>query len=135
MNLPIGELAKRSGVAASALRYYEELGILPHSVRRGGKRWFPDSVMGRLAFIRICQEAGLTLHEVKDLLKASEEGLQLPRAWAVAVPKIQAELNIQASRLVAAQQLLDQVSACACESLEACTTELSSKSPGARVRR
>ena len=64
--LPIGEVARRAGVAASALRYYEEEGLVAAVRPAGGQRRYPRSVLRRLAFVRAAQNVGLTLDEIRD---------------------------------------------------------------------
>ena len=68
--LTIGELAKRSGVAASALRYYEERGLIRSERNAAGHRRYPRGVLRRVAFIVFAQKIGLTLEEVgKELAR------------------------------------------------------------------
>jgi DNA-binding transcriptional MerR regulator len=69
--LPIGELARRTGVATSALRYYERIGLLPPAERAGGRRHYPASSAERVALIHLCQTAGFTLAEIGRLVAAS----------------------------------------------------------------
>jgi DNA-binding transcriptional MerR regulator len=64
----IGELARRTGVAASALRYYERLGLLSCAQRAGGKRLYTESAAERVALIRLFQSAGFTLAEIGRLV-------------------------------------------------------------------
>ncbi len=66
--LTIGELARRAGVTASALRYYEELGLLPPPARISGKRRYPESAAPLVAAILLYSEAGFTLAEQKALM-------------------------------------------------------------------
>jgi DNA-binding transcriptional MerR regulator len=66
--VPIGELARRTGTATSALRYYERLGLLSPAERAGGKRHYSASSAERVALIRLCQNAGFTLAEIGRLL-------------------------------------------------------------------
>jgi len=66
--LTIGELARRAGVTASALRYYEELGLLPPPVRVSGQRRYPESAARLVAAILLYRDAGFTLAEQKALL-------------------------------------------------------------------
>ena len=68
--VPIGELARRTGVATSALRYYERIGLLSSAERAGGKRHYSPSRAERVAAIRLCQDAGFTLAEIGRLLAA-----------------------------------------------------------------
>jgi DNA-binding transcriptional MerR regulator len=70
--LTIGELARRTGVSASALRYYEELGVLPAPARVSGQRRFPESAARLVAAILLYSDAGFTLAEQKTLLSAGE---------------------------------------------------------------
>jgi DNA-binding transcriptional MerR regulator len=66
--LTIGELARRAGVTASALRYYEELGLLPAPARVSGQRRYPESAARLVAAILLYSDAGFTLAEQKALL-------------------------------------------------------------------
>jgi MerR family redox-sensitive transcriptional activator SoxR len=62
--LTIGQVARRSGVAASALRFYEELGLITSERAGSGLRRFPRSMLRRIAFIVFAQRIGLTLNEI-----------------------------------------------------------------------
>ena len=73
----IGEIASRAGVAASAIRYYESIGLLPEPERESGQRRYDESVLGRLGFIGVAQAAGFKLPEIKDSSTASTR----VRAW------------------------------------------------------
>ena len=72
--LPIGELARRTGVATSALRYYERIGLLSPAERAGQRRHYSPSSAERVALIRLCQDAGFTLAEIGRLLAAWSRG-------------------------------------------------------------
>src|SRR5690348_18365115 len=63
--LSIGEVAERAGRRTSAIRYYEEVGLLPRPVRVGGRRMYDAGVVGTLALIETAQRAGLTLEEIR----------------------------------------------------------------------
>jgi DNA-binding transcriptional MerR regulator len=63
--LTIGELASRTGVATSALRYWEELGLLPAPARVSGQRRYPPSAVGQVGVVVLLREAGFTLREVE----------------------------------------------------------------------
>ena len=66
--LTIGELAKRTGIATSALRYYEELGLLPAPVRVSGQRRYPTSAVELVAMILLLRDVGFSLRESKAFL-------------------------------------------------------------------
>src|SRR5689334_19843315 len=81
--LTIGEVARRSGVAASALRFYEERGLI-ESVRAGsGHRRYPRAVLRRIAFIVFAQRIGLSLDDVAtELERLPKNTAPTPRDWA-----------------------------------------------------
>lgn len=66
--LTIGELADRTGVATSALRYWEELGLLPAPARVSGRRHYPPSAIGLVGVILLLRDVGFTLREIKVLI-------------------------------------------------------------------
>jgi MerR family redox-sensitive transcriptional activator SoxR len=66
--LPIGEVAARSGVTTSALRFYESIGLVRSERSGGGHRLYRRNVLRRVAFIRVAQRVGLTLDEIRDAL-------------------------------------------------------------------
>src|SRR5471030_2527218 len=70
---PIGELSRRSGVAAPSIRYYEEIGILPEAPRgSGGQRVYGPDDLRRLMFVRNCRELGFPLDQVRALMRLSK---------------------------------------------------------------
>jgi MerR family transcriptional regulator, redox-sensitive transcriptional activator SoxR len=71
-SLSIGEVARRSGKAASAIRYYESIGLLPAAQRASGRRFFPAETVRTLHVIDTARTAGLTLEEIKTLLGGGE---------------------------------------------------------------
>jgi DNA-binding transcriptional MerR regulator len=68
--MDIAEVAKRSGVPASALRFYEEKGLISSSGRQGLRRTFPDKVLDQLSLIALGQAAGFSLEEIKGMFSA-----------------------------------------------------------------
>jgi DNA-binding transcriptional MerR regulator len=80
--VPIGHLAQRTGVAPSALRYYERLGLLSPAERPGGRRHYAASSAERVALIRLFQDAGFTLAEIGRLLAAGDWDQLLERKLA-----------------------------------------------------
>jgi MerR family redox-sensitive transcriptional activator SoxR len=115
--LAIGELARRTGTATSALRYYERIGLLPPTERAGGRRHYPPSSVERLALIRLCQDAGFTLAEIRQLLAATSRGR---RSWSrLAEGKID-ELNTRIAEAQRAKKLLEHALACPHRDLLTC---------------
>jgi MerR family redox-sensitive transcriptional activator SoxR len=119
--LPIGELAVRSGIAASALRYYEDLGLLHSERTPGGQRRYRRAALRRLAFIRAAQRIGLSLDEVRDALAHlpadhvpnATEWNRVARAWQQRIDDRIAELQLLKSHLTGCV-------GCGCLSLTRC---------------
>jgi MerR family redox-sensitive transcriptional activator SoxR len=119
--LPIGEVAHRAGMATSALRYYERLGLIEAARTGGGQRRYPRSVLRRLAFIRAARNVGLSLDEIRDALATLPEArtptvadwTRLSRTW-------HARLEEQIEALVALRDGLTRCIGCGCLSLRTC---------------
>jgi len=119
--IEIGELARRAGVAASALRFYEAQGLISGTRGNGGRRRYPRAVLRRVAFIRIAQQVGLTLTQVSEALASLPEQ-RTPTAadWARLSRRWQPLLD---ERITALTRLRDQLGACigcGCLSMKRC---------------
>jgi DNA-binding transcriptional MerR regulator len=112
--VPIGELARRTGVATSALRYYERVGLLSPAERVGQRRHYPPSSEERVALIRLCQDAGFTLAEIGRLL----EGWN--RAWGRLGERKIAELDARIADAQRAKELITHALECPHRDLFAC---------------
>ena len=97
--LTIGEVADRTGVAASALRYWEEFGLLPAPARVSGQRRYPPSAVEHVGLILLLREVGFTLREVKELVGARTSGGD----WRELQRGKLAELDRQIARMQAAR--------------------------------
>jgi MerR family redox-sensitive transcriptional activator SoxR len=119
--MSIGEVAARSGVAVSALRYYEGEGLVSCERTPGGARRFPRSVLRRLAFIRAAQNVGLSLPEIRGALATLPEG-RSPTAqdWARLSQTWRARLDEQIAALVQLRDGLSACIGCGCLSLSRC---------------
>jgi DNA-binding transcriptional MerR regulator len=115
--LTIGELARRTGVTTSALRYYEELGLLPAAARVSGQRRYPESAARVVGTILLYSDAGFTLAEQKALMAAGED----PRAeWARLARRKLAELDEQIARAEAARDAIRHGLRCPHEDITQC---------------
>jgi DNA-binding transcriptional MerR regulator len=114
--LTIGELAGRTGVTTSALRYYEELGLLPPPDRISGQRRYPASAARLVAAILLYRDAGFTLAEQKTLL-ASGPG---ETGWRQLAQRKLAELDEQITRAQAAREAIDHGLRCPHDDLNRC---------------
>jgi MerR family redox-sensitive transcriptional activator SoxR len=119
--LPIGDVVRRSGIAASALRFYEEQGLIS-SVRRGsGRRQYARAVLRRLAFIRAAQNVGLSLDEIRTALATLPAGRTPTRAdWGRLSRTWRTRLDDQIAALTALRDGLDSCIGCGCLSLRRC---------------
>ncbi len=116
--LTIGEVARRAGVAATTLRYYEQIGLVPPPARLGGQRRYDDSVLARLEVIRLCKSAGFALEEIQLLFADDAPGRPVSRALAEA--KL-AEIDAQMESLARARAVIEWGMRCTCPSIDACT--------------
>ena len=120
--LTIGEVARRSGLRDSAIRYYERAGILPTPVRLSGQRRYTEAVLGRLAVLRRAKDCGLTLEEAKGLFEDS--GRPSERWQRIAKKKI-AELDTLMGRIEQMRDLLQR--RCECADLDECGRRIISR--------
>lgn len=116
--LTIGDVTQRTGVAQTALRYYEQVGLLPAPERVGGQRRYQESVLTRLEVIRLCKTAGFSLTEIGLLLKDDTPGR--PVARELAQTKL-AEIDAQMEALARARAVIEWGMRCTCPSIELCT--------------
>lgn len=119
--LAIGELARRTGVAVSAIRFYEEKGLLAALRSRGGQRRFLRADIRRVSFILIAQQLGLSLEEIGTEL-ARLPARRTPNAadWARISAGLQARIAEQIAALERTQELLGACIGCGCLSLKKC---------------
>lgn len=135
--LTIGEVATRSGVAASALRYYEKIGLI-RTVRTGGnQRRYERSELRRVAFIRISQQVGIPLDDIAEALaRLPDQRTPTKADWARISNHWRRRLD---ERIVTLQRLRDKLTSCigcGCLSLRQCglsnlDDELAAHGPGA----
>jgi DNA-binding transcriptional MerR regulator len=116
--LAIGELARRTGLASSALRYYERVGLLSPAGRAGGRRYYGTSSPERVALIHLCQEAGFTLREIRALVAA---GGRKSRSWTRLVEAKLRELETRIARAEGAKALVQHALACPHRNLLTCS--------------
>lgn len=137
--LTIGEMAVRSGVAPSALRYYERLGLIRSNRTGGNQRRYDRSELRRVAFVRIAQQVGVSLEEISAALAELPEHRTPTRAdWARLSARWRARLD---ERIILLQRLRDNLTGCigcGCLSLSRCRLGnpgdlLAAEGPGPRT--
>lgn len=120
-HLLIGEVAARSGVATSALRFYESLGLIRPERSPGGHRLYPRHVLRRVAFIRIAQRLGLTLEEIGEALVTLPPDRAPTKAqWAKLSRSWRRRLDERIGSLEALRDDLAGCIGCGCLSLQSC---------------
>lgn len=119
--LSIGQLAARTGLAVSAIRYYEAEGLIRAERNAGGHRRFERAVIRRLSFIQIAQGFGFSLDQIRAELDRLPEGRTPDRAdWARISATFRAELDRRIDGLTALRDRLDGCIGCGCLSLDTC---------------
>ena len=120
--LSVGEVAERSGFAASALRYYEAEGLIHAERSPGGRRMFERSTLRRLAFIRAAANVGLTLQEIREELDQLPSGRTPTKAdWARISRHWRGRLEEQIEALEQLRDGLESCIGCGCLSLKRCS--------------
>jgi MerR family redox-sensitive transcriptional activator SoxR len=119
--IPIGAFARRAGVAASTLRFYELEGLLSGGRTDTGRRRYPRAALRRVAFIRVAQSVGLTLDQVRAALATLPgERTPTPADWARLSREWRPLLDARIEALTRLRDQLDSCIGCGCLSLERC---------------
>jgi MerR family redox-sensitive transcriptional activator SoxR len=116
--LRIGQVANQAGLRKSAIRYYEEIGLLPEPERVSRQRVYEPSVLRRLALIDVAQRAGLSLDEIRELLDARNGPIsdQLQALARRKLPQVEAHIR----RAEATRDWLRTAEGCGCQSIDEC---------------
>jgi MerR family transcriptional regulator, redox-sensitive transcriptional activator SoxR len=119
--LSIGEVAARSGVAVSALRFYETKGLITSMRNAGNQRRFPRQVLRRVAVIKVAQSLGIPLSAIQDAFGKLPEG-RTPTAadWNKMSERWRAALDERIARLSRLRDQLNSCIGCGCLSLKEC---------------
>ncbi|MAC89578.1 redox-sensitive transcriptional activator SoxR [Maricaulis sp.] len=119
--LSIGQLAERTSVSVSAIRFYEDKGLVQPSRNAGGQRRFKRADVRRISFILIAQQLGLTIREIGDALTALPDRRTPTQAdWARISTGLKDRLDQQIDELTRMRGRLDSCIGCGCLSLKAC---------------
>lgn len=118
--LAIGDVARRAGVRASALRYYEKVGLISPQRRESGRRQYDPGVFNVLAVIQIAKEAGFTIAETKLLLHGFGREVTASERWRALAQRKQVELDNLIATARRMKGLLRASLGCRCVTLEEC---------------
>lgn len=119
-SLSIGEVAARAGIATSAIRYYEDAGVLPEPERVNGRRRYDRDVLKRLAVVRMAQEAGFTVAEIATLLNGVDPDTPAAARWRALAERKIVDIDGQIARAQLMRRVLDQSLRCDCLTLDEC---------------
>lgn len=118
--MTIGDVARQTGLNTSAIRYYERYGLLPEPAREGGQRRYDREVLTRLAVVRMAQEAGFSLEEIRTLLNGYPDAAPAGERWADLARRKIPEVDALIARLQAVRATLEESLRCGCPTLDAC---------------
>jgi len=119
-DLAISDVARVFGLRTSAIRYYEQIGILPQPMRKNGQRRYDNSALFRLAVVQRAREMGFTLEEIRELFFGFPPGTSPPKRWHQLSQRKIAELRNRMKRLKLMETLLKRVETCRCDALDEC---------------
>ena len=118
--LTISEVAKRAGIRASAIRYYESVQLLPPPRRSAGRRRYNPDVLRRISFIQVAQAAGLTIAEIQTLINELESDMPLSERWQTLAHQKLVEVDALMRKVQGMKMILMKGLDCRCTNLEEC---------------
>src|SRR5918994_5884723 len=123
-SMSIGKVAQRAGVRPSTLRYYESIGVLPPPGRENGRRRYDGEVLrkvlDRLAVVRVAQQAGFTISDIRRLVDGFSEDTPPSERWRVHAREKLPEVEALVERAFGMTKLLERGLRCECLRLEDC---------------
>jgi MerR family redox-sensitive transcriptional activator SoxR len=130
VGMMIGQVAKKCGLAPSAIRFYEDVGVLPKAARVGGRRLYDASIVERLAVLERAKACGFSLAEMRQLFYGFREDTPPSERWQTLARRKIAELDELADKIAATKALLQRP--CACKDLAECGRRIIAKERAAR---
>jgi MerR family redox-sensitive transcriptional activator SoxR len=137
--LSVGQLAERSGVAISAIRFYETKGLIKSWRTTGNQRRYPREVLRMLGIIKVAQRLGIPLRSIRTALSAlPRDGTPTAKDWAALSLRWQADLDDRIRQLTKLRNELTNCIGCGCLSLDSCPLcnpddRLAKQGPGPRL--
>ena len=127
MALSISEVASQIGLRPSAIRYYEQIGILPPAQRVSGQRRYDMTALHRLIVIQRARQTGFTLNEIKELFLGFRAGTPPSVRWQKLKTREMVELDVMLEHIETMRALLEQQGKCRCTALEECGKKMFEK--------
>lgn len=118
--MKIGEVAQKTGIPASTLRYYEREGLIPRPAREGGQRAYDPSILDHLAVVEVAKAAGFTVAEIHQLLRGFSRKTPPSKRWRVLAEKKLVEVDERVEQLQRMNVLLKVVLGCECPTFGDC---------------
>jgi DNA-binding transcriptional MerR regulator len=118
--LTIGQVSKQTGIADSALRYYEREGLIPKAPKEGGRRVYDPTILDRLAVIDLAKQAGMTIRETRRLLSGLGGRRPAPQAWRQLTRDKLVEIEARIEKLEEMKRVLTTLRSCECPTLDDC---------------
>lgn len=122
-HLTIGDVARQAGINTSAVRYYERVGLLPKPARVSGQRRYDTGVLTQLALVRMAQEAGFTIGEIKTLTSGFPDDTPPAERWQELARRKLPEVDALIQRMLTVRQVLEESLRCDCLTLDACANQ------------
>ena len=119
-SMTIGEVARRAGLQASAIRYYEKIGLLPKTQRISGQRRYEPNVLNYLEVINVAKHAGFRMDEIRQLFHGFGRGIPAFHRWQILAQRKIAEMDDLIARAKKMKLLLQRADRCKCLDLEDC---------------
>jgi DNA-binding transcriptional MerR regulator len=123
--MKIGQLARSANLNASAIRYYEKMGLLAPPQRLGGQRRYPSDALHRVLLIRFASDMGFTLSEIKLFLSGLRDNTPVGPRWKKLADRKILEIEATLERSLRLKSLLQHLLHCRCASLQVCVERLS----------
>ena len=118
--LSIGEVARQAGIRASAIRYYEQAGLLPAPPRTSGQRRYDAAILDRLALIQFARQAGFTISDIRTLFEGFEEETPMSLRWQTLAQEKLKEVDALMDRVERMRAVLGRALDCGCLRLGEC---------------
>jgi MerR family redox-sensitive transcriptional activator SoxR len=116
----IGEIAERAGLHTSAVRYYEQVGLLPEPDRESGRRVYDESILDRLAVLQFAKGCGFTIREMRELMAPLLRATPISKRWQKLARAKLEELEELISRAQSMRQYLAAALECQCHDAPEC---------------
>jgi len=127
--MSIGQVARICGLAPSAIRYYEQAGLLPKAARVSRQRRYGTETIGRLRLLQVAREAGFSIAETRTFVTGFSATTPPAMRWRALAKRKLAEIEAQMVRLQRMQTLLESGFRCQCLSIEDCARIIGAAPP------